>query len=220
VRQTLDPAGRPVRVGRAALRTPGLAGEIDVAEPDTVGGVRSSDDFSAALRKAIDDADARPLETYRIANAHEVAEPPSGSRSTAAGDPAMELDLPVLAAGWEQVVLAVDEGGVATWHRPEPAANGASTQRYRVRGHVPTTVTPGTRGIAGAVGVKIGCLGLADPVHRRAADHFLVDGEPFEELLQALVLVQRRRRGPGVDHPGLEARPAVILRMSMVGMVK
>jgi hypothetical protein len=46
-------------------------------------------------------------------------------------------------------------------------------------------------------------LGLADPVHRRSVDLALA-GQPLEELLQALVFVQRGRRRPRLNHPGLE----------------
>lgn len=49
-----------------------------------------------------------------------------------------------------------------------------------------------------------GYLRLPNPFHRRAVDGLLVDEQPLEELLQPLVLVQRGRRRPGVDHPGLE----------------
>lgn len=50
----------------------------------------------------------------------------------------------------------------------------------------------------------LGRLGLADACHRRATDRLLVDGEPLEELLQALVPVQRGGCRAGVDPPRLK----------------
>ena len=58
-------------------------------------------------------------------------------------------------------------------------------------------------------------LRLPDPLHRRPVDVLLVD-QPLEELLQPLVLVQRGRRRPGLDHPRLErldVRPGHLARV-------
>jgi len=67
--QALDPLGRPVQVGRIILRTPGLAGSVDVAAPRDPMGMRAAQDFTGTLHSAFADEGMEPLELIFIEGA-------------------------------------------------------------------------------------------------------------------------------------------------------
>src|SRR5919108_4449731 len=100
--QPLDPLGRPVQVGRIVLRTPGLAGAVVVAAPADPEGMRAAQDFTDTLHTAFADEGIEPLEMILVDGAVPVAAPPDVSRSTRMGEPAIEVELPAPADGWEQ----------------------------------------------------------------------------------------------------------------------
>ncbi|MGP0028360.1 MAG: esterase/lipase family protein [Streptosporangiaceae bacterium] len=158
--QPLDPLGRPVPIGRIVLRTPGLAGVVDVAGPASLEGLRARQDLTPTLRDAFVEEGIEALETILIDGAVPVAAGSEVTRSTRAGEPAIELELPRLADGWEQIVLATDEAGVMTWHLAQTPPTGDVTggQMFLVRATVPPSPTRDespTRGLVGAIGRKV-----------------------------------------------------------------
>jgi pimeloyl-ACP methyl ester carboxylesterase len=102
-----------------------------------------------------------PLETILIDGAAPVTASAATSRSTRTGEPAIELELPRLADGWEQLVLATDEAGVMTWHMAQASPTSGPVpggQIFLVRATVPQSPLADeapTRGLVGAVGRKI-----------------------------------------------------------------
>ncbi|HEV2846691.1 MAG TPA: hypothetical protein VG477_17690, partial [Thermoanaerobaculia bacterium] len=124
--------------------------------------------------------------TLEITGAREVPAPGGAvTRSTAHDEPAIEVEVPGPSPGWEQVVLYVDESGVATWSFSPAAApeaggtvrGGGGTRRYLLRRHVsPAPEGAVTRGVVGAVGkkiIKVLAFKVIDPVFGRIGEHFV-----------------------------------------------
>jgi len=114
----LDPTGGTIQLGDLGLRTPGFSGTAEatdsVAGPGplrAVGGTSAT--FQAALERA-------GMETTHVVDLQATLLPgmaagvPSG-RALGGQIDSFELDVPVPNAGWDQVVLSVDDRGVTTW---------------------------------------------------------------------------------------------------------
>lgn len=178
--QPLDPLGNPVAVGRVVLRTPGLAGQADWLDPADQAATRGAEQFTQAMRDALDATRLEPQETVRLTGTTEVDVGGVAARSTDRGEPAMVVEVPDPGPGFGQVLLAVDEAGVTTWNLPVDqattldATRGAATRTYVLRRTVPPAADPGaTRGLSGALGAKllqVLVFPLVDPLVGRAAD--------------------------------------------------
>jgi pimeloyl-ACP methyl ester carboxylesterase len=131
----LDERGH-VEVDDVVLDAPGLDGEVSVERAGAGGAVRG-----ARARKLLDDALTRvEMRTDReivIAQPRERREVGRGTRggsNVADGGTVMTLTVPGPPQGHEQVVLSIDEHGVATWHlkggrRGGRAVRGGRTTR-------------------------------------------------------------------------------------------
>src|SRR5690606_10432499 len=169
----LQPNGNPVRLGRTTLRTPGLAGVATSHTPNSAG-MRSAELATADLEAALASESMKTMETIEIAGTREAPAGAAGTRSTSHGEPAIELTVPDPGASWGQVVLAVDESGVATWSFARDArgdldvTRGGETRTYLIPRRVAPALGPAeTRGLIGAAGkklLKVLVFPLVDPV--------------------------------------------------------
>ncbi|MPZ99143.1 MAG: hypothetical protein GEU80_07365 [Dehalococcoidia bacterium] len=175
----LQPNGNPLQLGRSTLRTPGLAG-IAVAHTPGSAGMRSAERTAGELDEALATEHIQVVETIEISRTREVPSGAGVTRSTTLGEPAIELTVPDPGPDWGQVVLAVDESGVATWNiaRDEQGAvdvtRGGSTRTYVIRRQVPPVAPAAeTRGLLGAVGskvLKVLVFPLVDPIVGEISD--------------------------------------------------
>ncbi len=167
----LTGSGQPIPLGsNYRLRAPGLQGQANlVLRRAVVGTTRSS---TAALERpsldrALASQDMTDVATIDVTVTRQVA-PPAGSALRApGGDDALELEVPAPPAGFDTVVMAVDESGAITWNFPlapdnsiaPPATRGAgAVVRFRVPrtpAVTPPAGTPRTRSLFGTVGKKI-----------------------------------------------------------------
>jgi hypothetical protein len=176
----LNPTGGPVRVGPVELRTPGLQGNAEIRMPGAPG-TRAAEQTTDALEQALANEDFKSRHTVEITQPREVPAPAAGVRSTAFGEPAIELRVPAPGDEEGQVVLAADESGVLTWHFPVDQAGqldvtrGGALRTYVIRRRVVSP--PGgqpTRGLVGALGkkvLKVLVFPLVEPVIG-AVNHF------------------------------------------------
>lgn len=113
----LDPSGNDQYVGDFVLRTPGLTG---VAEERASAGddLRAEGDASSGvLDDALRQEDLRPQSALALRDTEE--QPLAAGAETRAvshGKPAIEVEAPAPAEGWEQVLLVSDEDGALSWH--------------------------------------------------------------------------------------------------------
>jgi hypothetical protein len=157
----LNPNGNPVRVGNVTLKTPGLAGAVQVLPPRgpaTRAAAQSTDAFETALEAS----GVTAQETIELSGTREVGGAAAGTRATSFGEPAIEVSVPDAGDGWGQFLLAKDESGVITWHFPvagddrPDVSRGAATRTYVVRRFVAAPeAQPATRGLLGAIGKKV-----------------------------------------------------------------
>lgn len=138
--ESLEAGGREVWLDGVVLRTRGLEGTAErvrtrVGRATRTAADAGGDDLGPAF-DAIDDAEVRDeIHLNRVTRTVGAARAPR----TDAGDPAIELEVPDVAAGFGQMVLAVDGAGIATWHfAPTPPADapvrrGKRMRTYRVR---------------------------------------------------------------------------------------
>ena len=124
----------PVDLGRGIrLRAPGLQGQAQVEEV-APGQTRSAsvepatDAMTAALaatgmrEQALVTADVRPVPGLTGG--------PAGTRGESPGDgDAVVLDVPDPGEEWGQVLMAVHEGGVISWHLPRPTSDATDPTR-------------------------------------------------------------------------------------------
>lgn len=185
----LDSEGRPVGVGDALLRTPGLEGNAEAlgagprraAPPD-------SPDAEAEFERAIERLGFESVETIVIGETREVSASDDQTRFTSAGEHAIELAVTAPLAGHRQVVLAVDEAGVATWHFDrEPtkrpfADRNETTRTYLIRRAVPRDAQRGDRWLLGRLGAKvirIFDLNVAGDIGELVASRWERDHRPY-----------------------------------------
>ncbi|HEY9420712.1 MAG TPA: hypothetical protein VIW92_04800, partial [Thermoanaerobaculia bacterium] len=113
--EQLNPNGNPVRIDGVILRTPGLAGTVNAHAPASPG-LRAAERTSRELEEALNNEGVRSQKTLEITGTRVVDTGGAvTTRSTAHGEPAIEVEVQEPAPGWEQMVLYVDEAGVATW---------------------------------------------------------------------------------------------------------
>ncbi|HSN85237.1 MAG TPA: hypothetical protein VL025_00700, partial [Thermoanaerobaculia bacterium] len=184
--EQLKPNGNPVRIDGVTLRTPGLAGAVTAHAPASPG-LRAAERASRELDEALDNEGVRSQKTLEITGTREVETGGAETtRSTAHGEPAIEVEVQEPSPGWEQMVLYVDESGVATWSfapAAAPEADGGvrgsgGTRRYLLRRHVAPAPegAAATRGVLGAAGkkiIKVLAFKVLDPVFGRVGEHFV-----------------------------------------------
>jgi hypothetical protein len=151
----LDPTGADVQVDGATLRTPGLSGVAE-ALPRSLDGLRGPAEDSPLLAEALEAEGLEPQELIEIRDAFEQPIGAAPTR-TAHGEDAIELDVPAPTEGFEQVVLATDEAGIASWHFATGVAadgavrGGGLVRTYRIARRVPAVdAGDATRNLTGA----------------------------------------------------------------------
>lgn len=157
---TLDGTAIPVDLGSGVtLRAPGLRGTAEL-EPQLFGGRADEPPLATpALAEAIAAAGMEQVHGVQIA-ATEV--PVTGLDIRGPADEGqLVLQVPNLGARSPQVLLLVDEAGVATWHFPEPTGpSAADPLEFTVTRAVATTPIEGAqpeadRGLVAVIGRKL-----------------------------------------------------------------
>ncbi|HKJ54726.1 MAG TPA: hypothetical protein VJ978_01950 [Nitriliruptoraceae bacterium] len=222
-----DPRG-PIDLGRGIqLHAPGLQGQAQVEET-VPGQTRSAsvepatDAMTAALaasgmrEQALVTADLRPVPGSGSG--------PGGTRGPDDDADAVVLDVPDPGEEWGQVLMAVHEGGVISWHAPRPkatsggATRGGESVRFRVDlpelgapvdeaarddGDDPTT--RGLIGMAGRVLLKALVFPIAKEVAGRATRSLVHkwEAEHRPNGLRWFGPSDDPRRGTAVDSSGI-----------------
>lgn len=164
----LQAGGAPVHLGTGyTLRTPGLNGTAEVFVPRRGEGVsRAAAPATPELEAAFANTDVEEAATIAL-DARSTGRPAAGvTLRSASGEEALELEVPDLGPERGQMVLAVDENGVVTWHFPVGEAGGGEaattrgggpTRRFLIPSEpVPPPASPAThRSFVGAVGRKL-----------------------------------------------------------------
>jgi len=158
----LQPNGNPVRIGNVTLRTPGLAGQVQVLSPQAPE-ARAAAQSTDAFEQALANAKITPQETIELSGTVDVGGANfAGARSTSYDEPAIVVTVPDAGEDWGQFLLASDESGVVTWNFPVDTANrldvsrGVATRTYVLRRSVAVPeAAPAARGLLGAIGKKI-----------------------------------------------------------------
>jgi hypothetical protein len=157
----LNPNGNPVPVGRVVLRTPGLTGQAK-SHPAVAPGMRAAEQPTPEFEEALARELVEPFESVEIAGAREVPVSAAAVRTTALGEPAIELSVEDSGPNWGQFVLYTDESGVTTWNFARDGnlaldpSRGRGERTYVIRRHVAPAPDPReTRGLIGALGKKI-----------------------------------------------------------------
>jgi hypothetical protein len=184
--EALDPAGGDCRLEEVTLRTPGYAGTADMIHGAGVPqGIRAVTAADGLLSPTFERAELLVQYEIILDGLTSVAAPPTGTVRSEAGEPGIELELPEVAEGWEQMVLATDASGIATWHfaspspTATPALRGARRRTYRVRA-IPTPSPPAAgettvRGILGGIGhalIRVLAFKLIDPLLGEVGEYF------------------------------------------------
>ncbi|WP_067488079.1 esterase/lipase family protein [Nocardia ignorata] len=139
-----------------ALRTPGLAGRAKVST------ARSVADLGPGFEDSLLRNEIESELTIEISDTRELTS--SADTRGAGGLDDIEIEAADLGPGWAQVLLYQSEDGALSWHFPQEVArlNGTRGGAGNVTFRVPRVVvpppdggTPGTRGLMGALGVKV-----------------------------------------------------------------
>jgi hypothetical protein len=146
-----------VALGHATVHAPGLSGSVGTGV-DAHGGELSQGLITDALQRAFDAAGVETKQSIEIAEAQVAA-------SRGGDEPTVTLRLLSPPEDCGQMVLAVDELGVVSWHfapsgEGSRSADGGSAGRtYVIPGAVPEgaggSVEPASRGLIGLVGKKV-----------------------------------------------------------------
>jgi hypothetical protein len=188
----LDPTGKLVQISRGVrLRTPGLRGSAETHRPAAGGGeatraFRAVERSTPELDQALANAHVSAQSTVELSGTREIptAAAAAPTRSTAAGEPAIELQIDDPGAGLGQLVLSVDESGVTTWNfASAPSGEVAATRGGEPRTYlIPRYVAPAPaekvaaeRGLLGAVGkklLKVLVFPLVDPLIGELGEHY------------------------------------------------
>lgn len=170
------------------VRAPGLRGTVTLHEP-MIDAVATRGLSEPALEEPLAAAGFETLVTLELELEPSGPAPVAEELRGPDGVEALELELPDLSGeDFGQVVLAVDEAGVATWHFPLdesdrllPATRGGTggVKRFLVRARQPAveqeSAGPATRGLLGSLGrrvVKGLIYPLTDPVVGRVGRIF------------------------------------------------
>jgi pimeloyl-ACP methyl ester carboxylesterase len=210
--EALDPSGADCRLEELVLRTPGYAGTAALSHGEGVPqGMRAATAADELLGPTFERAELVVQYEVVLGELTSVAAPPTGTVRSGAGEHGIELELPEVAQGWEQMVLATDASGIATWHfaSPSPTAapvlRGARRRIYRVRA-IPTPPPPAAgeatvRGILGGVGhalIRVLAFKLIDPLLGEVGEYFAARWEAQHRPYRV------RRFGPD-DYASAEA---------------
>jgi pimeloyl-ACP methyl ester carboxylesterase len=184
--EALDPSGGDCRLEELVLRTPGYAGTAALIHGAGVPqGMRAATVADDLLGPTFERAELLVQYEVVLDELTSVAAPPTGTVRSGAGEPGIELELPEVAEGWEQMVLATDASGIATWHFASPShtaapvLRGARRRIYRVRA-IPTPSSPAAgeatvRGILGGIGhalIRVLAFKLIDPLLGEVGEYF------------------------------------------------
>lgn len=180
--EALDPSGGEVRLGELVLRTPGFAGSAELTGGPQATGTRAATPGDGMLSPALEGAEVTVQHEIELTEFTREAGVPVDIR-TDAGEPAIELLVPDVVEGWEQMILATDDAGIATWHfasdpqtQPRALRGGPGGMRlYRVRAASPAPLVGiAVRGVLGAAGramVRVLAFKLLDAVSAKAGAH-------------------------------------------------
>ena len=179
----LSGSAQPVALGQGyAIRAPGLRGNATLRTPpdaQTRSRSRAADDGTAALDAAFA---ATELTEVRRIDLTLQAPPAAAAAPMRSGDGTqqlLELQVPDLGPATGQVVLAVDETGVLTWHLPvddaqavqPPTTRGSGgVKRFLIPAHRPQPAPDaagGQRSLIGALGrklLKVLVYPITDPI--------------------------------------------------------
>ena len=170
----LDAAGGDVKLGTITLRTRGLDGEARVLPPAAFSArTRSAEGTTDALTAVLAGEHVGTQQSFEIQGAR--------TRSLAAAEPTIELEVPDPGPEAGQFVLYTDESGVTTWQFAEPGGQrtrslGPSTRRYVIHHAAPATPEgAATRGLVSAVGkklIKVLVFPLIDPLIGQVSETF------------------------------------------------
>ncbi len=174
---------RTIELEGVRITSPGLAGFVEVHPPGSEG-MRSAEEATDDLRRALAGTGMVEQLTVEIRDHREEPLPAAmGTRSTARGEPAVELEVPGPGSGRGQVLLATAEDGVVTWHLPDSVppedapTRGEDRRTYLLpRQVVEAPAAPAHRGLMGAVGkklFKVLSFRLIDPLLGKIADHYV-----------------------------------------------
>ena len=170
--------GDPVEIGGVILRTPGLAGRVEVYEPappGTRGAMRAAEETKPALIGALRGMRMTEMMTIELSETEEIELANVETRGDRHGEPAIEVTVPDPGENYGQFVLSTDENGVMSWYMPVDQDNqvdrtrGGATKTYVIRRRVDPFVTESaeTRGLIGAIGkklLKVIVFPLIDPI--------------------------------------------------------
>lgn len=167
----LDPTGRLVTVSPGVrLRTPGLRGSTEAHRPvagavETTRAFRAVERSTPELERALANEHLTPRATIELSGTREVsAVAAAATRSTSAGEPAIELQVDAPGDKLGQLVLSVDESGVTTWNFARlvsgevAVTRGAEPRTYLIPRYVAPAPAPeaaAERSLFGAVGKKL-----------------------------------------------------------------
>ena len=178
----LDPFGGPITVGSVTLTTPGLAGKAE-SHPGGSPGMRGAELTTEEFDEALGNEHVESQETVELTDTAELDVGGVETRSTSYDEPAIVMQVPHPGEGLAQVVLYVDEAGVASWNfatgeidAGDTTRGGGSTNTYVIRRAVlPPPDEAETRGLIGAVGkklLKVLVFPLVDPLIGEVGDYF------------------------------------------------
>lgn len=161
---------------RYTLHAPGFTGTATVYDA-TDSRSRSSAPalFPGLLETALRDGHLQQLDTISLRLNPGPAGRVGTRMSTSGGEDAISLDMNDLGADVEQVVLSLDESGVATWHFPE-TDSPADKKRFVIRSPEPVPVSDSDAQDRGLLGVAARVLKtffykVTDPVMGVISEH-------------------------------------------------
>jgi hypothetical protein len=188
----LDPTGKMVTISPGVrLRTPGLRGSAEAHRPAAGAGAatrtfRAVEHSTPELEQALANEHVSAQATVELAGTREVAVAAAAAptRTTHAGEPAIELQVAAPGEELGQLVLSVDESGVTTWNFARVASGevavtrGAELRTYLIPRFVapaPAAATAAERALFGAVGkklLKVLVFPLVDPLLGEIGEHY------------------------------------------------
>lgn len=216
--ESLDPSGRDVYVGDFTLRTPGLSGSVDVLRAAPPVGTRAEGTAPGVLDEALGQEHVRSLQALSFSDTSvEPEQAARDTRSTARGEPALEIEAPAPAEGWEQALLVTDANGTLSWHvgidgpaGTEPS-RGSGTRTYviprpdeagRIVGEVPDG--EGTRSVIGKGALKLVRLvafKLIDPIAGKVGPYFVRNWEKKKRPYSLRLITEADYREQVVTEP-------------------
>jgi hypothetical protein len=203
----LNATGARVQVGRAVLRTPGLAGTASEIPP---GGStqRAATLSSNELETVLAAHNVTRQQVIELRDTREVDAGGSPTRSTRLDGTVIELEVPDPGPKFGQVVLATDEAGIVNWSLARDQTGALATSRgaggsrtYLIKRTVGAAPTgPGSRGVIGAIGKKllqVLVFPLIDPVLGAVAEGYARTWEQAHRPYQVRTFTTDNYTQPG-----------------------